>query len=282
MSSTTFSGPVVSTAGFTSTATSMTVGSSSIVSASANTYTIPDAGGSVAFEMEQRYKSVLFEDFHGVWVVSDSGPAARWSSTAGSGTATAVATTVANSLCGEITLKSASDDGANSANGATFTGANLGYKASQGGLMIEARVKLSAITSVALFIGFTDTISTTVELPIFLTAADIDSDASNAAGVGFDTDGTTDEFFHGGVKANTDTVPAYSGTAPVANTYFIVRAEISAAGAVQGFIDGTAIGDAVANAVTTSTALTPMITVSNRSASQRTMTIDYVRTEMLR
>lgn len=221
-------------------------------------------------------KFVVFDDFYGTWAIGDAGPADTWSTTAGSGTATEVATTVANSLNGVVTMKTSTDDGANSANSTLLTGINLGWKANQGGLMMEARLKLSAITTVALFVGFTDTISTTVELPIFLAAADIDSDATNACGVGFDTDGTTKQFFHGGVKADTDTTPAYSGSAPVADTYVVIRVEVSAAGSVQGFINGKAIGLPVANAVTVSTALTPCIAVSSRAAAARTLSIDYV------
>lgn len=221
-------------------------------------------------------KFVVFDDFYGTWAIGDAGPADTWSSTAGSGTATEVATTVAASLNGAITMKTSSDDGANSANSTLLTGINLGWKANQGGLAMEARLKLSAITTVALFVGFTDTISSTVELPIFLTTTAIDSDATNACGVGFDTDGTTKQFFHGGVKADTDTTPAYAGSAPVADTYVVIRVEVSAAGSVQGFINGKAIGLPVANAVTVSTALTPCIAVSSRAAAARTLTIDYV------
>lgn len=207
---------------------------------------------------------------------------ARWSSTAGSGTGNEVLTTVANGLNGLATLKTASDDGTHAANGTTLTMDQLNFKASQGGLAIEARLKVDAITAVAIFVGFTDVISSTVELPIFLNAADIDSDATDAAGVIFDTDGTTAEWAHGGVKAGTDTVPAYNDGAPVADTFVTVRVEIDETGAVQGFIDGVAIGDKVQNAITTSVAITPAIVVANRSAAQRVLTIDYIKVEAIR
>lgn len=218
----------------------------------------------------------LYEDFYGTWAIGDAGPADTWSTTAGSGTGNAVAVTVAGSINGTVTLKSASNDGTHAANCSAFTSINLGFKAAQGGLSLEARLKIDDVSEAVMFVGFTDTISTTVELPIFLVAADIDSDATDACGVGYDIDGTTKQFFHGGVKNNTDTTPAYSGTAPVDDTYFIVRVEVSAAGAVQGFINGTAIGDAVANAVTTTTALCAAIVIGNRSANQVVATIDYI------
>jgi hypothetical protein len=221
-------------------------------------------------------KFVLVEDFFGTWAIGDAGPADTWSTTAGAGTANAVATTVANSINGEVTLKSASDDGTHAQNCSTLTGINLGWKANQGGLSMEARLKISDVSEAVMFVGFTDTISTTVELPIFLVTTAIDSDATDACGIGYDVDGTTKQFFHGGVKNNTDTTPAYSGGAPADDTYFVVRVEVSAAGSVQGFINGVAIGDPVANAVTATVAVTPAIVIGNRSANQVTATIDYI------
>lgn len=225
-------------------------------------------------------KFVLLEDFEGTWAIGDAGPADRWSTTKGSAASAAAATTVAASLCGEVTLTSASDDVSDANNTSTFTSIGLAYKANQGGLAVEARIKLDVVATAYLFVGFTDTISTTLECPIFLVAADIDSTATNACGVCYDTDGTTKQFFHGGVKADADTVPAYSGGAPTAGTYFTVRVEVSATGAVQGFINGKAIGSAVANAVTATTALTPAIFVGNRTAAQIIATIDYIKVEM--
>lgn len=221
-------------------------------------------------------KHVLFEDFYGTWAIGDAGPADRWSTTAGAGTGNAVATTVANSINGEVTLKSASDDGTHAQNCSTFTGINLGWKANQGGLSLEARLKISDVSEAVMFVGFTDTISTTVELPIYMASGNIDSDATNACGVIYDVDATTDVFTQGGVKADTDTAPTLSGVAPLDDTYFTVRVEVSTAGAVQGFINGLAIGEPTANAVTVTTALTPAIIIGNRSANQVTATIDYL------
>ena len=227
-------------------------------------------------------QSLLFEDFIGTWAIGDAGPADTWASTAGSGAATQVATTVAAALNGTVTLKSSSADDTHAANCSTFTAIALSYKANQGGLVLEARIAIDDISEAVMFVGFTDVVSSTVELPIFLVTTAIDSDATDACGVGYDVDGTTKEFFHGGVKNATDTTPAYSGGAPTDGAYFIVRVEVSALGAVQGFIDGTAIGDAVANAVTITTALTPAIIIGNRSGNQVIATIDYIKVEQNR
>jgi len=222
----------------------------------------------------------LFDDFHGVWSVAAAHIAERWGSTAGAGTGNAVATTVANSLGGEVTLQSASDDGTHAQNCSTFGGANLGWRADQGNMALEARLKISDVSEAVLFVGFSDALHTTVELPIYLLAGDIDSDADNAAGVGYDVDGSTLEFFHGGVKATADTAPVFAGVAPVDNVYFRVRVQIDNQGRVQGYINGTAIpGGRVNNAVTVTTPLSPLIVIGNRSANQVTATIDYVLVE---
>ena len=201
----------------------------------------------------------------------------RLSSTAGSGTANEALTVVANSVNGEATLKSASDDGVHGANGTAMSLDQLNFKANQGGCFVEARLKLTSVANVAVFVGFSDVISTTVELPIYKTsgADTIDSDATDACGIAFDTDGTTDEWFIGGVKNGTDTDATHAGSAPTGGAYDIVRVEVDSAGAVTGYLNGLKIGT-VYNAVTATVALTPYIVVANRSAAQDVVTLDYV------
>lgn len=226
-------------------------------------------------------KFTLYEDFFGTWAIGDAGPADTWVTTAGSGTGNQVATTVAASLNGEVTLKSASNDGTHAANNSVINGIGLAWKANSGGLAMEARVKIDDVSEAYFFCGFTDVAATTVEAPIFMNAADLDSDATDACGVVYDIDATTDVFYVGGVKNNTDTAPTSTGITPVDATYFIVRVEVSAAGAVTGYINGTAFGP-VADAVTVTTALTPAIVIGNRSANQVIATIDYIKVEQNR
>lgn len=202
----------------------------------------------------------------------------KWSTAgAGSGAGTQVLTVVANGIGGEATMESSTADAGHDAN---FTGVSmdaLHFKANQGNLVIEARLKIDDVANGAyIFVGFTDVIDTTSEAPLFFTADAIDSDAANAAGVLYDFDSTTDEWAQGGVKANTDTAPTFAGSLPVVNTYVTVRVEIDSAGAVIGYIDGVAIGAATAAAITVTTALTPTVIVGNRSANQVIMTLDYI------
>lgn len=196
----------------------------------------------------------------------------------GSGTGNAVA--LSAGVGGRVEIKTSSADAAIGANGSSLSLGGLNWRADQGGLMMEARVQIDNIAAVMLFIGFTDALASTVEAPIFLNGADLDSDASNACGVLFDTDATTDEWAHGGVKADTDTAPAYLGSAPEAATWYTIRVEVSAAGAVQGYIDDVPIpGGPIANAVTVTTPLCPIIFAANRGAAARNVLVDYMHVQ---
>jgi hypothetical protein len=253
---------------------------------SATQWYVPDSGSGLLAHPSQKF--VFRDDFYGTWLITDAaqGPADFWIGTAGNGTSNQTATTVAAALGGVITLKSASDDGAITANMTALTSRELAYKANAGGLAMEVRLKVDAITDVYIFVGFSDTISSTLEEPIFLNAADIDSTATDACGILFDTDGTTsDLWLHGGVKNNTDTTPAYATvapTAPVADTYVVLRVEVDTAGGVRGFVNGVPIGATVANAVTATVALCGGIWLANRGAAQRIVSIDYIQFEQNR
>jgi hypothetical protein len=252
-------------------------------------YSIKQVAGVWSLQHERMKRSVLAFDANGnyrfegippVEIFDDFLAAAidgRWSSTAGAGTSNAAATTVSSGLSGLITMKSASDDGTHAQNGTTLTLDQLNFKASQGNLVMEARLKIDDVSEAALFFGFTDTISTTVELPIFMNAADIDSDATDACGMIYDIDATTDKFYVGGVKNNTDTLPvATADFTPADDTFFVIRIEVDSDGVVKGYINGALIGT-VGAAVTTTVALTPAIVIANRSANQVTLTVDYIR-----
>jgi hypothetical protein len=149
-----------------------------------------------------RYRSSFFDDFIG------AGQDTRFSTTAGSGTANAALTTVANALNGEQTIKSASNNGTHAANGSTVTLDDLGYKANQGGLVLEARAKFDSLTSLWAFIGFTDTISTTVEYPIGITGTTPNSDATDAIGFVYDATATNTAYAarRGGQRCRRDAV----------------------------------------------------------------------------
>lgn len=219
--------------------------------------------------LDPSQKCTFFDDFLGDLLKDEL------ISGVGGGTGNAVAL-IAGSKGGAVQIKTSSADAADTANISSLGLGALSFRADAGGLVMEARIQIDAITAVAVFVGFTDVLNSTIEMPIYLNAADIDSTATDACGVLFDTDATTDQWCHGGVKADVDTVPAFNGAAPSAATYYTVRVEVSAAGAVQGFIDGVAIGAAVANAVTATAPLCPIIVANNRGAAARNVLVDYL------
>lgn len=228
-------------------------------------------------EEKKNEKVVFFDDFLAGAVD------ARISSTGGAGANTEVATKIANSLSGEITMKSSTVDGNHSQNATMLTLDELNFQADQGGMAVEARVHIDNIVDAAFMLGFTDVISSTVELPVYVLSGDVDSDADNACCIGFDTDATTDEFFQAGVKATADTALVLSGSAPTNGTYVVLRLEVNAAGGIQGYIDGTPIaGGITANAITSGTSVTPYLVVANRGGAARILTVDYFRAEQNR
>lgn len=219
--------------------------------------------------LDLRARSFFYDDFLSAAIDG------RLSSTAGSGTANQAATTVAGAINGTVTLKSASDNGTTAANGSMITFDQLNWKANQGGCYFEAKLQVDVITECYFFVGWTDTISTTVEYPLFMTAGAVDSDATNAAGWIFDTAATVDQLTLGGVKADADTSPLISGVAPVAATYITLGVELTPSGSVIGYINGARVGE-IANAITVTTAITPCIAVGNRAAEVKILTIDYI------
>lgn len=257
-----------------------TSGSETAISSTAAELNILDGVTATASELNALDISATtryFEDFNGGTL-----PTAI-TKTTGSGTGNAVAMGPAGSSQSRMYIASASDDGAITDNASAIELGGKAWSANSGGLIMEVRLTCTDISEAYIFVGFTDALpSAGLEQPIFLNGADIDSDATNACGVLYDVDGTTEQWCHGGVKADADTAPAYSGAAPVQNTYETIRVAVSSSGGVTGSIDGTAIGAEVANAVTASTALYPVVVVANRSANQVLARLDYMLVESTR
>ena len=156
--------------------------------------------------------------------------------------------------------------------------AGLSWKANQGDLVFEARVKISQITTIAVFVGFTDQTGA-LEMPIQSAASanTLTTNATDAVGFMFDTSMTDDNIWLVGVANNTDATHQDTALAFVADTYKVLRIELSTAGVATFYIDGTAVGTAMTGAVTATVALTPVIAGFNRTTTGTpTITADYV------
>ena len=152
----------------------------------------------------------------------------------------------------------------------------LCWEADKGDLELECMLKLDAITTVQVFIGFTDQVGS-LEMPIYSAASadTITTDASDAVGFFFDTQMTTDDWWLAGVAADTDATQADSGKAPTAATYQRFKIMLDESGNAKFWIDGDEVGT-VDSAVTASTLLTPVVCVRRLAASLINADLDYI------
>lgn len=219
----------------------------------------------------------MFEDFTGD-VLAD-----QWGVLEGTDSGTTDAAVLAGGIGGVLRLTTG-DAGTGLAADMVQIVQALQWQASNGGLVMEARLKLSAITTCYAYIGFTD-LAATLEAPIESAASadTITTNASDAVGFFFDTRMTTDNWWLAGVKANTDATHQDTTYAPVADTYAKFRIEIDSSGDAVFFYNGRQVGTKMTGALTAATDLTPTIAVSKTSvAASMTCDIDYVFVGMLR
>lgn len=164
----------------------------------------------------------------------------------------------------------------------------LDWKANQGNVCIEARLKMSKITNIAVYFGFTDQVSA-LEMPINSAtgAHTITTNATDGCGFLFDTaDTSTDQWLLVGVANDVDATvqssisPAGAAIVPVADTYEVLRIELDTAGGAVFYRNGIQVGTKMALAVTPTIALTPVFAAFNRTTSGAgTITVDYFACE---
>lgn len=228
-------------------------------------------------------RTVQFEDFHGAGVAFGTtipaGPNG-WRSRIGSDGA-CVNWTVTPDVNGKVIGVMGNTTASMAVSGVQLDNA-LNWKANQGDVILQARVHISKITNIALFIGWTDQ-TAALEMPIN-SAASADTITTNATdGVGFmfDTSMSTDNWWMTGVANDVDAVhalalPAGAAVAPVISTYATFRIELTTTGAARFFYNGKPAG-ILAAAVTPTVALTPVIAGFNRTTSGNgTVTVDYI------
>jgi len=220
----------------------------------------------------------FFDDFEKL----DTG---RWLATEGTDSVTSNAAILAGGVGGVLRLTTGDAGTGLAADTEQLTHNTLQFKAANGNLVFETRVKLSAITTCWAFFGFTDTVAAALEAPIMSAGSGntLTSNATDAVGFMFDTRMTDDNWWLVGVKNDVDATAQNSGYAPVAGTYEVLRIEIDADGRALFFRNGLKIGTAMTGAVTASVALTPVLAVSKTSvAASMTVDIDYVHASCAR
>ncbi|NIR50000.1 hypothetical protein GWO43_15995 [candidate division KSB1 bacterium] len=166
--------------------------------------------------------------------------------------------------------------GTMAANGTQISNA-LTFQSDKGGMVFEARVKLSAITNISVFVGFTDQVGS-LEAPITSagSANTITTNATDAVGFMFDTSMDDDNWWLVGVDNGTDATHQDSGTAPTAATYQTFRIEVDTVGGAKFFIDGSQVGTAMVDAVKADVLLSPVVAGFTRTAASANIDADYI------
>jgi len=232
---------------------------------------------------------VLFDDFERATQAFSTTVASGWRSRKGSDGA-CVDWTVTPAVSGTVVGTIGSTTASMAVSGVQLD-AGLDWKANQGDLVLQARLKMSAITNIAVFVGFTDQ-TAALEMPIQSAAGahTITTNATDAVGLLFDTsDTSTDQWLAVGVANDVDaTVQSGLGASsaaivPVADTYETFRIEVSTTGVAKFFRNGVSIGSAMTGALTATVALTPVVAGFNRTTTGTpTLTLDYMHVGALR
>jgi len=205
----------------------------------------------------------------------------KWQGLVGSDAECRAPIVLADQIGGVVRLTTGDDAGATMAINGVQLQSQLNWKAAQGALVWEGRVALSAITSVCVFIGLTDQ-RAALEMPFTLSGTTLTSNATDAVGILFDTDATTDDWWLVGVAADVDATKQDAGVAPVAATFETWRIEVSVTGIATFYRNGAVIGTAMTGALTNSVALTPVVAAFSRTSASRNIDVDHILVSAIR
>jgi hypothetical protein len=213
----------------------------------------------------------FFDDFLGD-VIAD-----QWTVSAGSDSPAAGALTEA--VNGKVRLTTGDSNASLAADGIQLT-SFLNWKA-ENGIVLEAKLQVSAITNLQLFFGLTDQRSA-LEMPATLSGTTYTTVATDGVGFLFDTAATTDTIRAVGVANDVDATHVDTGLAYVAATDRTLRIVIDRLQNALFYIDGVLVAT-VAAAVRPSQPLA--IVCCARAAGDtvsKTVDIDYISCSMLR
>jgi hypothetical protein len=199
---------------------------------------------------------------------------ARWNSRVGSDPQT-VAAAITASPRGVVRLVTGDDAGATMALNGVQLEAATNWRPSDGGVVFEASVRISAITNICVFFGLTDQ-AAALEMPFTLAALDVlTANATDAVGFLFDTGAATDTIWLCGVAADVAGTHQNIGVAFVAATFQTLRIEVDAIGTAKFYIAGRLVGT-MAAAVTATVGFTPVIAAFSRGTAVRNVDADFI------
>ena len=159
------------------------------------------------------------------------------------------------------------------------------WRGDKGGLVCEFRVKIMTVTlSLCVFCGWTNDASGVAPPFTKSGSGDVVSAAvTNALGLLYDTNGTTDNWYGVGVATGAQATPQNMGVAPLLNVYETWRVELTPAGVATFRRNGVKIGSAMTGAIAPATALAfTMMVFARGAASPGALMGEYVSLEQNR
>lgn len=137
------------------------------------------------------------------------------------------------------------------------------------GTVYVAEFMIEDITTVEFFLGLSDVLPSTLEMPFHFTdGTTIGSVADNACGFLYDTTADTDTIRLVGTAATTDATAVDSEAAPTAATYHQYVMVVTPAGEATFFMDGVHLGT-VADAIAVGTDANPIIVANATTTTAR-------------
>lgn len=227
-------------------------------------------------------RSTMFDDFLGKTI------SIQWGLTKGSdGSAVSFAHSV--NLGGMARGTIGSNVGASMAtNGIQIDDGILNWQANKGDLVMEASIKTDALTSRAIFVGFTDQVAS-LEMPFTLSAGVLTSNATDAVGFLFDTAATAATLKLVSVANDVDGTTQDLGIAVLSTAYAKLRVELDASGNATFYVNGVQVGTKVAGqfynmaaAVRPTIPLTPVVAAFSRTTATGTVDLDWLRAQQKR
>ncbi len=158
-------------------------------------------------------------------------------------------------------------------NGSQING-SLNFEPDQGYLEMMGSLKLSAITTSAVYIGLTDQ-STALAMPFTLAGAALTSNASNGAGFLFDTSATAATWKCVSVATDVDGAVTDTGIAPATTAFDHIGLDMNAAGDCNFYLNGKLVAQNLV-AVTPTTPLCIVVAGFRRAASALNIDVDYL------
>lgn len=224
-------------------------------------------------EFSQRKRTEIFDDFVYQAIAETYTP---WVLNSGSD-AEAIDPAIDLQEGGVIKITTGDADGTIANDGSQLVCA-IPVQADSGGLVFETKLHINtAITEISVNAGLTD--SKTLEEP-FTGASDVlTSVASDAACFLFDDGNTTKEWFAAAVDGDSDdTGNGATGSAPVSDTYQVLRIEVSSDGAtILFYVDGTLVKTlSTSNGVSPDVDLYATVVACSTTTTSKSVDVDYI------